>query len=297
MVLCFDIGGTSIKYGLAYDPGNEIRFAERWEIPTEAARLRGPGIERKIVELTAALSGRQELRGVAVSTAGMVDPASGKIVYANENIPGYTGCNVKAAVERAVHLPCAVENDVNAAALGEYAYGAGRGRGSMLCLTVGTGIGGAAVLNGEIWHGHAYSAGEIGYMLVNGKPFQDQAATSALIRQVAQATGEALDGRQIFQRARQGDAACNQAIDTMCAVLAQGIANCLCVLDPGMVVLGGGVMAQAAFLRPRLMEYLQRYANPYILAHTTLSFAELGNDAGMAGAYYLLMQQIKGAVK
>lgn len=293
MVLCFDIGGTSIKYGLAHDPGNEIRFTERWEIPTEAGRLRGPGIERKIVDLTAKLSSRYALRGVAVSTAGMVDPASGRIVYANENIPGYTGCNVKAAVERAFDLPCAVENDVNAAALGEYAYGAGQGCGSMLCLTVGTGIGGAAVLNGEIWHGHAFSAGEVGYMLVNGKPFQDQAATSALVRHVARATGESLNGRQIFARAQQGETVCIGAIDTMCGVLAQGIANCLCVLDPGVVVLGGGIMAQAAFLRPRLTTYLQQYANPYILAHTTLAFAKLGNDAGMAGAYYLLNQQIK----
>lgn len=288
MILCFDIGGTSIKYGLAHDPGNELLFAARFETPTEARRVRGPGIEQKLLSLIGGLRGQYAVDGVAISTAGMVDAQTGAIVYANDNIPEYTGRNLKTAVERAFGLPCAVENDVNAAALGEYAYGAGRGCGSMLCLTVGTGIGGAVVLDGKVWHGRANSAGEIGYMLVNGKPFQDQAATSALVSRVHKQTGEALDGKAVFARAKEGDAACKSAIEAMCDVLAQGITNCLCVLDPGMVVLGGGIMAQRDYLRPLLMERLKRHANPYILAHTTLAFAELGNDAGMAGAYYLL---------
>lgn len=288
MVLCFDIGGTSIKYGMAHDPGDTLLLTERFETPTEAKTLRGPGIERKILSLISEMRRTHAVDGVAISTAGMVDPKTGAIVYANDNIPEYTGSNLKTAVERAFHLPCAVENDVNAAALGEYAYGAGRGCESLLCLTIGTGIGGAVILDGKVWHGRAYSAGEIGYMPINGKPFQDQAATSALVSQVQRQTGEALDGRQIFNRAKAGDPICADAIAAMCDVLAQGIAGCLCVLDPGMVVLGGGITAQRDYLRPLLLERLSACANPYILAHTTLAFAALGNDAGMAGAYYLL---------
>ena len=149
MVLCFDIGGTSIKYGAAHDPGGEIVFSSRWETPTDAKTLGGAGVERKLLDLIGGLVGKYNPSGIAVSTAGMVDHRTGVILYANENIPGYTGRNLKTAVEQAFRLPCAVENDVNCAALGEAAYGAGRGADSVLCLTVGTGIGGAVVQIGR----------------------------------------------------------------------------------------------------------------------------------------------------
>ena len=291
MVLCFDIGGTSIKYGAAHDPGGEIVFSSRWETPTDAKTLGGAGVERKLLDLIGGLVGKYNPSGIAVSTAGMVDHRTGVILYANENIPGYTGRNLKTAVEQAVRLPCAVENDVNCAALGEAAYGAGRGADSVLCLTVGTGIGGAVVLDGKVWHGHAGSAGEIGYMPVNGRAFEQQASTTALIRRVAEQTGETLDGRQIFARAQAGDTVCAQEIDALCGTLAQGVAACMCVMDPAAVVLGGGIMGQSAYLRPLLESHLQRFANPFMLAHTRLAFAELGNSAGMAGAYRWLQQQ------
>ena len=293
MVLCFDIGGTSIKYGAAHAPGGEVIFASRWETPTDAKVLRGPGIECKLLDLIAALRDKYDPTGIAISTAGMVDHQTGAILYANENIPDYTGRNLKAAVEREFGLPCAVENDVNAAALGEAAYGAGRGADSVFCLTVGTGIGGAVVLDGRLVHGHAGSAGEIGYMPINGKPFQEQASTTALVQRVAALTGETLDGKQIFARAQSGDACCAQAIAAQCDTLAQGIAACMCVINPETVVLGGGIMEQRDYLRPLLAAGLERYANSYLLKHTTLAFAALGNSAGMAGAYRLLEQQLR----
>lgn len=290
MIVCFDIGGTSIKYGAAHDPAGQIVFAAHWETPTDAKTLRGPGIARKVLDLIASLRARFDPSGVAISTAGMVQPETGDILYANENIPDYTGINLKRAVEQAFGIPCVVENDVNCAALGEYAYGAGQGADSMFCLTVGTGIGGAVILDGKVWRGSAGSAGEVGYMPINGKPFQDQASTSALVERVRAAKGKALDGRKIFSLAQQGDEVCCREIAAVCDALAQGIACCMCVADPQVIVLGGGVMAQAGYLQPILEKRLQAYANAYMLAHTRLAFARLGNHAGMAGAYYLLKQ-------
>lgn len=291
MILCFDIGGTSIKYGVADQTDGQIRFEGRWETPTNAKTLRGPGIERRVLELIGELRGQYAADGVAISTAGMVDPESGAIAYANENIPDYTGRNLRIAVEQAYGLPCAVENDVNCAALGEAAYGAGRGADSVFCITVGTGIGGAVVLDGKVVHGHCGSAGEIGYMPVGGRPFQDQASTTALVERVRAATGETLDGRQIFARAQAGDTVCADAIDALCDIWAQGIAVCMSVINPAVVVLGGGIMAQQDYLRPRIEAALARYANPYVSDKTTLAFAELGNSAGMAGACYWLRQR------
>ncbi|WP_297283985.1 ROK family protein [uncultured Agathobaculum sp.] len=290
MVLCFDIGGTSIKYGAAHEENGQIVFDDRWETPTDAKQLRGPGIEQKILELIDSLYKQYTPEGIAISTAGMVDHMTGAILYANENIPEYTGRNLKQAVQNRFHLPCAVENDVNCAALGEAAYGAGRGADSVLCLTVGTGIGGAIVLDGKIWHGHSGSAGEIGYMPMSGSLFEQQASTSALIRNIKSQTGEALTGKEIFARAQAGDTVCQNAIQQLCAVLAQGLAACICLFNPAAIVLGGGIMAQSDYLRPILQDELQHFVNPFVLSQTKLCFAELGNSAGMAGAFRWLKQ-------
>lgn len=290
MVLCFDIGGTSIKYGAAHEENGQIVFDARWETPTDAKQLRGPGIENKVLALIDELRGQYVPDGIAISTAGMVDHLSGAILYANENIPEYTGRNLKQAVESRFSLPCAVENDVNCAALGEAVYGAGKGADSVLCLTIGTGIGGAVILNGSVWHGHSSSAGEIGYMPLNGSAFEEQASTSALVRNVAQRCGEQLDGRQIFARAQSGDPVCTDAIAKQCETLAQGLAACISLLNPAVIVLGGGIMAQSDYLRPILEAQLKRFANPFVLSKTTLRFAELGNSAGMAGAFRWLQQ-------
>lgn len=292
MVLCFDIGGTSIKYGAARQVDGQIVFDAKWETPTDAKQLRGPGIENKVLALIDELRVQYAPEGIAISTAGMVDPYTGTILYANENIPDYTGRNLKQAVESRFSLPCAVENDVNCAALGEAAYGAGKGADSVLCLTIGTGIGGAVVLNGTVWHGHSSSAGEIGYMPVNGEAFETQASTSALVRDVAQRCGEQLDGRQIFSRAQAGDTVCIDAIERQCAMLAQGLAACICLLNPAAIVLGGGIMAQSDYLRPILETQLARFVNPFVLSQTSLRFAALGNSAGMAGAFRWLEQTV-----
>lgn len=297
MYLCIDIGGTSIKYGVLEESHEAVRFVIRHEISTDAKSLKGPGIEQKIVELARGLRAQYEIRGIAISTAGMVDADTGEIIYANENIPEYTGINLKITLEREFGLPCAVENDVNAAALGEYAYGAGQGSRSLLCMTVGTGIGGALIMNGAVYHGHSGSAGEIGYMCVSGEEFQKNASTTALVLRVQerQKADRSIDGRKIFERAKRGDVICKEEIAKTCDSLAQGIANCLCLMNPEMVVLGGGIMAQKEYLRP-LIEYgLQKYVNPYILKHTRWDFAKLGNDAGMIGAYYKLKREADGS--
>ncbi len=286
MIACFDIGGTAIKYGVAREYQDSILFDRHWEIPTNAKQIGGPGIQDRILQLVAELKDNYTLEGVAISTAGMVDSRTGVIIYANNNIPDYIGINMKTAVEEKFSIPTAVENDVNCAALGELAYGAAKGSRSVLCLTIGTGVGGAIILNDEVWHGATGSAGEIGYIPLNGGTFESQASTTALVQAVADRSGEALNGRQIFERAKANDPICLEEVEHLCEALAKGLAACICVLNPETVVLGGGIMAQHEFLRPRIEKYLQDMVNPFVWKGTTLAFATLGNHAGMAGAYY-----------
>ena len=286
MTAVFDIGGTAIKYGVIQPEGDSLRFLCQEEIESNAKALRGFGIEKKVMELTETLAERFDIHGIAISTAGMVDAGTGVILYANENIPDYTGMTLKKDFEERFHVPCWVENDVNAAALGEFCYGSGRGSDSMLMLTIGTGIGGSIVLQGEVYHGFSGSAGEIGYMWIDGRSFQEAASTSALVRNVENKSKEAgLNGRIIFERAKKGDQICIQEIRSLCEIIIKGISNCVCILNPQKVVLGGGIMAQREYLEPWMRQYMAQYMNEEMLRHTELDFASLGNTAGMAGAY------------
>ncbi len=289
--VCIDIGGTAVKYGLADEQG---KLLDKGSMETRAQEGPQPLLEH-IRELAAAYQSQQPVAGIAVSTAGIVDPEKGSILFAGDNLPGYTGTDVKAILERDCGVPCEVENDVNCAGLGELWLGAGRGAKSLVCITVGTGIGGCVILDGRLVHGAGCCAGEIGYMQIGeAGTLEQMAAVPQLIREVAVSRKlplEAVDGRMVFQLARTGDADAVNAIEHMMIRLAKGIANICYVLNPERVILGGGIMSQREYLGPRLSFILQQHMVPAIWKSTRLEFAVLENDAGMLGALYNFLQK------
>ena len=298
MLITFDIGGTSIKYGIFTLRKGQPVFVMQNEISSDARVWKGPGILQRVETLIAKAMQQQDIEGIAISTAGMVDAEKGCIQYANDNIPEYTGLAFKQLLEARFHMPCWVENDVNAAALGETVFGAGRGAAHALMLTIGTGIGGAVVIDHTIYHGYSGSAGEIGYMWVKDRHFQDIASTTALIQHVEAKTQEAdLNGKIICARAKRGDAVCMQAIKELCSHIAIGVSSCACLLNPQIIILGGGIMTQKELFAPLMEAYLKQYMNEEIYAHTQLAFAQLGNRAGMAGAcaYWMIKEGIQFA--
>lgn len=289
--ICIDIGGTAVKYGLADEQG---KLLDKGSMETKAQE--GPqALLENIREVAAAYQSQQPVAGIAVSTAGIVDPEKGSILFAGDNLPGYTGTEVRAILERDCGIPCEVENDVNCAGLGELWLGAGRGAKSLVCITVGTGIGGCVILDGRLVHGAGCCAGEIGYMQIGETGTLEQlAAVPQLIREVAASRKlplEAVDGRMVFRLARTGDADAVNAIEHMMIRLAKGIANICYVLNPERVILGGGIMSQREYLGPRLSFILQQHMVPVIWKNTRLEFAALENDAGMLGALYNFLQK------
>ena len=283
--ICIDIGGTNIKYGIVRE---DAVILENHEMPTEA-QLGGPGILQKVISIVSSYLDSCSYAGVCISTAGVVDCQKGEIVHAADTIPNFKGTAFKATIEEAFHLPCEVENDVNCAALAEHYAGASRGTSSSLCLTIGTGIGGAMILNNQIHHGFSFSGCEVGYMHMLGSSFQELGASSILVKKVQQLKGaasEVIDGRYVFEHAKEGDADCIRAIDEMADVLGMGIANICYIVNPEIVVLGGGIMAQKEYLYPKIRSAMDQYLIPYISEKTTLAFAQNQNQAGMLGAFY-----------
>lgn len=292
MYLSIDIGGTNIKSGIVRE-SEIIEIVDKEEFPTNAKKVYGIGIQKKVVEIIEFYRKKYKIDGVAVSTAGVVNSTTNEIIYANENIPYYIGINLAETVQSIFNIPCMVENDVNCAAIGELHYGAGKGCSNLFCLTVGTGIGGSIIIDKNLYHGASFTAGEIGYIKINNKDFQDIASTSFLINRVKEQTGLELNGKEIFDKALNGHAPIEQIIDEFCENLAAGIVTIYYVLNPEKVIIGGGIMEQTEYLSPILNKKIQT-AMDGIFNHKNIdiSFASLGNNAGMFGAYYLLKSSL-----
>lgn len=283
--VAIDIGGTSIKYGLIDEEENLIEGHEK---PTQA-HLGGPHILAKVADIVASYKQDHEVLGICISSAGMVDPDKGEIFYSGPQIPNYAGTRFKHDLEEKFGIPCEIENDVNCAGLAEVMSGNAMGANIAICLTIGTGIGGCLVIDEQVFHGFSNSACEVGYMHLPGGTFQDLASTSALVQYVADQHGQSKEhwnGKRIFREATEGNPYCIEGIDRMVDYLAQGIANICYVTNPQKVVLGGGIMAQEALLKPKIRVAVNKYLVSSLADKTELVFAHHRNTAGMFGAYY-----------
>lgn len=285
--ICIDIGGTAIKYGV-------VQSGEIPEIiQTDSCKTpeNGTKILRKVFDIIEGLKRNcGQTEAVCISSAGIVNSEEGCILEANDDlIPGYTGTKIADRVKEKFGIPCFVENDVNCAAMAEYYAGAAKGYHSMLMLTIGTGIGGAFIAGGKLLKGHTYSACEVGYMNMEEGTFEEIAATSALVARTAKRlhkTADAISGKWIFEQEQDGNEVCIEEIDRMCDILAKGISNICYVLNPEIVLLGGGISAQTDWLKPRIEMGMEKYLIPVIRKKTKLDFAKFKNQAGMIGAYY-----------
>lgn len=284
-IVALDIGGTSIKSGIW--TGGEPEDVKEW---ATNARNGGAYVMEKA---RAIIRSYGEFEAIGISTAGQVDSERGCIRYANENIPGYTGMKIREILEAEFRVPVAVENDVNAAAIGESQFGAGKGYADFLCITYGTGVGGAIVIGGKIYTGSAFSAGEFGGILVHpramkeGEPFsgcyEHYASTTALVRQAQKYDRELDNGRRIFEEME--NPAVRRIVDDWIDEIVYGLKTLIHIFNPPCVILGGGVMTQ-----PYIIEEVRKRTQGMIMSsfrNVELKRALLGNRAGILGAAYL----------
>ncbi|MFT3889451.1 MAG: ROK family protein [Arachnia sp.] len=287
-----DLGGSKTAAALVSADGTlgEVRTAA-----TPAAE--GP---EAVLDVVAALVKpllADGVVGVGIGTAGVVDPVSATIVSATEVFAEWVGTDLAAGLRARVgraDLPVEVRNDVDAHALGEAWLGAGRGRGSLLMVAVGTGVGGGVILPGGLWTGAHRLAGEIGHTPTPGAEglrctcgrlghLEALAAGPAIERRYAERAGVALSGPEIVARAEEGDAVARDVVGAAATGLGTAIAGMVTLLDPACVVLGGGV-AQAG---PAWWEPLQAACRAQLVdlvADIDLLPAELGPNAALYGA-------------
>ena len=290
-ILVFDIGGTSIKYGVCVDDV----LQDVKETPTNAS-LGGRHIVETLISLIKEQSGYD---AIGISTAGQVNAKEGYIIYANQNIPNYTGTKIKEELEELFHVPVTVENDVNAAAMGEAVYGAGKDYHQFLMLTYGTGVGGASVTDKQIYYGSSYSASEFGAIITHsdirlaGNDYFDgcyekYASTTGLVKKAKEYNADLDSGRKIFENL--DDPRVLEILDQWVDEIMLGLATLTHIYNPPCIILGGGIMVQ-----PLIMDMISKKKSRFIMpsfAHINFVPAALGNSAGLLGANYLASKNI-----
>ena len=283
-----DVGGTKILAGVVERDGTIVRSHRR---PTPV------GSTQEFLAGLAAIV--DELRDDTVATVGIgipstIDQKAGRAVF-SVHVP-LADIDLRDRAAEHLRLPAAIDNDANAAAVGEWVAGAGRGASDMVMLTLGTGIGGGLILGGKLYRGSTGAAAEIGHMVLEydgpecqgfctGRGhFEWFVSGSAAGRLAQELLGPPADAHRLVDAARAGDGRALEALAAMGRMLGAGIATLVNVLDPELVVVGGGFGEAHDLLLPSAREIVVRDALPPGRDRVRVVPAELGEEAGMIGA-------------
>jgi len=286
-ILAIDIGGTMIKYGLVSFDG---KILSTDKIKTEASK----GLNNILNKIDNIFKRYKENNpvGIAVSGTGQINGMIGKVIGGNPIIPNWIGTNLVKTLEEKYNLPAVLENDVNCVALGEKWIGAGKDLSNFICLTIGTGIGGGIILNNQLFRGENFVAGEFGHTLIKKGEFEQFASTTALIRLVKEKTGKILNGKEIFDLEKKEIVEYQEVISEWIENLTDGLSSIVYCFNPANIILGGGVIEQGEPLINRIKNSLFKKIGPQFKEKLNIIQAKLGNNAGMIGASYLLLEKI-----
>jgi glucokinase len=292
-----DIGGTKIAVGIVDDGGKVL---SKLESPTDADRGYAYGlgqISRMLRETSH--SAQAELSGIGIGSTGLVYPFTGEFGDV-DFLPTWKGCNPVNDLAHEFNVRVALENDGDAAALGEAAWGAGRGKSRLIYVTVGTGIGGGIIVDGKLYRGVDRSHPEIGHHVLDASGpvcscgfrgcwevlatgpamaawFKSKAPSG---RRFEQEPG----ARELFQLAKEGDALAREAVAREAYYLGLGLANLINLFVPEMIVLGGSVMKSAPLFLDDVRRVIAQGCRFVPFEKTELSLASLGEDANLIGA-------------
>jgi glucokinase len=308
-----DFGGTSVKIALVNEKGQikarrkivtkDVAGREAWLDAAAAAigelRGKGAGEEKTVI-------------GVGVGVPGFVDFDRG-FIYDLPNVPGWTGVNLAERLEQRLGMRARIDNDVNAMALGECTFGAGRTYQHAVFVTLGTGVGGGLLINNQLYRGAYHMAGEIGHVPIDmngvktptGRGGLEQYVGNrqivawvverlkkgrpSMLRDMVKGDFSKIEPLTMQNAAEQGDALALESYDYMADCLATAFASVAYLIQPQAIIIGGGMSAAGKILLDPLRKHLQERLSPYFHERLEVKLAELGNDAGVIGSATLVM--------
>ena len=291
-----DLGGTNLRAAAIDRSG---RMLEKVSGSTNYSE----GREAVLADMTAVIAdlrarfGKQELSGIGIGVPGFILLREG-VIRNCANVPFLEDFPIRAEMERRLGTPVILENDANAAALGEQWMGAGREVDDLVLLTIGTGVGGGIISGGRVIHGYLGMAGEFGHVSVVPDGFPcgcgnrgclDKHASATAVSAMARLLqlGESLTARQVYDLARQGDERALRIWTAMGEALGMMLAMLVNAFNFPLYLLSGGVLPAWEFFAPAMLEVVRRRSFTYRASATRIEAATLGNEAGLYGAAWL----------
>jgi len=295
----FDLGGTQLKYGLLDE---RLRLVYKGKAPTPSTMA---GLLDLFGQLWEELEKkeRRSIRAAGFGIPGIFNLKEQKI-YQSPNYSELDGFDLRPAIARKIKTPFWIDNDANIAAYGEYRCGAGRGVRHLLLLTLGTGVGSGIIIDGELLHGSCGFAAEMGHIVVNPDGercncgshgcLETEAAAGPIVRNYRQLTrsNEPLTAEEVAHRAKKGDPAAKKSFERAGYYLGIGLGIAINLLNPEMILIGGGVMDSGDLILPQALAEAARRSYKATFACCSIGRASLGNDAGLMGAAALARDRL-----
>jgi glucokinase len=306
LIFAADLGGTHLRAATVDGNGSiQFRFKQHTPQINDANAI----VDAIVAAVHEAEKQGEDIAAVSLVVPGTVKVEEGTVVTA-PNLPCLDGFRLGAALTEQLHLPAILENDANAAAVGEMWRGAAVGCKTIICVTLGTGVGGGIILDGKLWRGMDGAAAEIGHMCVD--PFGGVACTcgsrgclevfasaTAIVRMTREASprypDSVLQGKDdrtaemIFEAGQQGDELALEIFRRMGVYLGIGLANLINILNPEMIVIGGGVVNGWDLFAKHMHQQVEERAFPLLAARVKIERAKCGDDAGLLGAARLAL--------
>lgn len=312
--IAIDLGGTFIKYALVNHKGRIVSDGKITSCANESSEKVICRINEAVMNCKGfAIQHSYNLIGIGIGTPGIVDETCRIVLGGAENIAGW--CNVPLAemMEEKHQLPSFVNNDANMMGLGEICYGVAKDCGNVVFITIGTGIGGVAMIDGKLFGGYANRGMEIGHipLIANGCRcacgsvgcLEAYASATALIKRFKTichnsnmySDGE-VDGKLIVELYHQHHPAAQKAMDEHVDYLGHGIAGLVNIFSPQAVIIGGGLSESGSFYIDMIYQRMLRYVLPESAVNTSLYAASLGNKAGLMGAARFVFDNYKPSI-
>lgn len=306
LFLAVDIGGTKIAVGLidnvghilAYDQGLTCQIGPQEGIQQIISMLDSIVNQQKI-EI-------EQITAIGIGIPAVLEPETDRVIWA-PNLNGWKNIDLRGAIEAYFHVPVYIEYDGHAAVLGEWWIGSGRTYHTLVDIIIGTGVGGGMILNGKLFRGNNRLAGATGWFQhsINEKKtsangcWESRISGPAITRRAKEitrtdkglmwmnsATKGQFTSKTLFELAKQGDQAALQLCNQIADEIGMGIANVVSMINPQLVILGGGVGSNCGFLLPRIQNYIKEWAQPISARSMEITISNLGFQAGLLGAAY-----------
>jgi len=300
-----DVGGTNVKLGLVNSQGKVI---SRSRLVTKSfARSKQKLINAMIASINGLLTAKKlkakDIDGIGIGLPGLINTKDGVVVFL-PNVPGWKNIPLKKLIQAKLKIPTFLENDVNLITLGEWKYGSGKGYENLICMTLGTGVGAGLILNNALYRGEGFVAGELGHMPLNEKGPECTCGGFACFERYVGNRDLMKKAEKIFKMkemnppdvtalAKKGNIRAIQFWKETGVHIGNGLVGVINLLNPRVIIIGGGVSNHLAYMKPSIEKVIKRRAMKVQGKMVKIVRAKLGDDAGVIGAQVLVKEKNK----